>query len=257
MSTTDILAVEQLMKTFGGFHAVDGVSFTVAEGTIHAVIGPNGAGKTTLFNLITGHLRPTAGRVLLAGADMTGKAPNVMSRRGLTRAFQRTNIFPNLSVLESIECAINARKRKSASLLPWQRQSAHIEAGKLIEDVGLGEMRDAIASTLSHGDQRTLEVTLALATEPQLLLLDEPTAGMSPWEAERMVKLVQELARSHRVTVLFCEHDMNTVFGISDRVTVMHRGQVIADGPPEQVRADEQVVSVYLGQREQTHADAQ
>ncbi len=244
-----VLQVDGLVKAFGGFHAVDGVSFSVQEGSIHAVIGPNGAGKTTLFNLISGHLRPTAGQVTLDGREMTGHAPNVIARMGMARAFQRTNIFPDLSVLESVECAVLARLGQSASLLPWRSGRARDEARELLQTVGLAEHADARASTLSHGDQRTLEVTLALATQPRILLLDEPTAGMSPFETEHMVGLVRDLARSRGVTVLFCEHDMHTVFSVSDRVTVMHRGQVIADGTPEEIRADEQVISVYLGRR--------
>lgn len=244
-----LLEIDNLAKVFGGFHAVDGVSFGVDEGSIHAVIGPNGAGKSTMFNLVTGHLRPSAGQVRFAGGDVTGKPPNAMARLGLTRAFQMTNIFPELSVLESVECAVNVRRRHAANLLPWRRNAARAEAEKLLATVGLSEVRDTIASTLSHGDQRTLEVTLALATEPKLLLLDEPTAGMSPWETEHMVEMVRDLARSRGLTVLFCEHDMDTVFSISDRVTVLHRGQVIADGTPAQVRANEQVISVYLGHR--------
>lgn len=244
-----LLRIDGLAKAFGGFNAVDGVSFTVNEGEIHAVIGPNGAGKTTMFNLITGHLSPTSGTVSFAGTDVTGKRPHVIARLGLTRAFQVTNIFPNLSVLESVECAVSARRRLSASLLPWRRSAARDEARDLLAQVGLSETLATTAATLSHGDQRTLEVTLALATRPRLLLLDEPTAGMSPWETKRMVELVRTLVRTKGVTVLFCEHDMETVFAISNRVTVLHRGKVIADGAPEAVRADEQVASVYLGTR--------
>ncbi|TAN11159.1 MAG: ABC transporter ATP-binding protein [Burkholderiaceae bacterium] len=246
----NVLEVHDLRKTFGGFHAVDGVSFNVEKGSIHAVIGPNGAGKTTLFNLVSGHLRPTTGKVSFDGADITGKTPDVLARMGMTRAFQITTIFPKLSVLDSVECSVNARKRQAASLWPWRRQAARDEALKLLEAVGLAEFRDEIANTLSHGDQRTLEVALALATEPRLLLLDEPTAGMSPFETRHMVALVQDLARSRGVTVLFCEHDIGTVFSISDRVTVMHRGQVIADGAPEVVRKDQHVIDVYIGKQD-------
>jgi len=244
-----MLEVTDLKKTFGGFNAVDGMSFAVEENTIHAVIGPNGAGKTTMFNLISGHLRPTCGSVRFAGKEVAGKTPDAMARLGLTRAFQVTTIFPRLSVLESVECAISARRRKGVSLCPWQRKPARAEAAELLETVGLSELRESVAATLSHGDQRTLEVALAIATRPRLLLLDEPTAGMSLWEAKRMVELVQNLTRSRGLTVLFCEHDISTVFSISDRVTVMHRGRVIADGTPQEVRADQYVIDVYLGQR--------
>ncbi|HEU0196944.1 MAG TPA: ABC transporter ATP-binding protein [Nevskiaceae bacterium] len=242
-----LLEVQDLVKTFGGFSPVDGVSFKVEEGSIHAVIGPNGAGKTTMFNLITGHVRPTAGRVHLAGRDITSQHPYKVVRLGLTRAFQLTNIFPHLTVLESVECAVNAHRHRSASPLFWQRRAARDETLELIEAVGLTNVTHTVSSTLSHGDQRTLEVALALATQPRLLLLDEPTAGMSPWETKRMVELVQTLVRSRGVTVLFCEHDMETVFAISDRITVLHRGKVIADGSPELIRSDAQVASVYLG----------
>ena len=245
----NLLEASDLRKTFGGFNAVDGVSFSVNTGSIHAVIGPNGAGKTTLFNLISGQLRPTAGSVHFDGADITGKPADVLARMGMTRAFQITTIFPKLTVLDSVECSVSARKRHAASLWPWRRSSARAEALQLLEAVGLAELRDATALTLSHGDQRTLEVALALATQPRLLLLDEPTAGMSPFETRRMVALVQDLARSRGVTVLFCEHDIGTVFSISDRVTVMHRGQIIADGAPDVVRTDQHVIDVYIGNR--------
>lgn len=247
----NVLEVSDLRKTFGGFNAVDGVSFSVKKGDIHAVIGPNGAGKTTMFNVVSGHLRPTTGRVRFNGADITGRRPDVLARQGLTRAFQITTIFPRLTVLESVECAISARMRQAASLLPGRRKKAQREAQQLIESVGLAALGDTVASTLSHGDQRTLEVALALAAQPRLLLLDEPTAGMSPWETKRMVALVKELTHARDLTVLFCEHDMNTVFSISDRVTVMHLGQVIADGTPEEVQNDQHVIDVYIGKRDE------
>ncbi|HEX7387772.1 MAG TPA: ABC transporter ATP-binding protein [Castellaniella sp.] len=244
-----LLDVTELRKTFGGFHAVDGVSFAVEEGSIHAVIGPNGAGKTTMFNLISGHSHPSAGAIRFAGDDVTQSSPDAMVRRGLTRAFQVTTIFPKLTVLESVECAISARRHQSASLWLWNRPTARAEALQLLETVGLAELADVQAATMSHGDQRTLEVTLALATQPKLLLLDEPTAGMSPFETKKMVELVRDLTRSRGLTVLFCEHDIGTVFTISDKVTVLHRGQIIADGAPDAVRTDQRVIDVYLGRR--------
>lgn len=246
-----LLQIDNLAKVFGGFRAVDGVSFEVAPGSIHAVIGPNGAGKTTMFNLMTGYLRPTGGRVRFDDQDVTGRRPHWLARRGMARAFQITSVFPRLSVRENVECAVIARRQLSGSLFFQRRHSANLEAAELIETVGLTHVRDAQANTLSHGDQRTLEVLLALATQPRLLMLDEPTAGMSPWETERMVELVQSLARSRGLTVLFCEHDMDVVFNISDRVTVLHQGKVIADETPDVVRRDTNVIKVYLGEKYQ------
>jgi len=242
-----LLEVRGLVKAFGGFHAVDGVDLTVEEGELRSVIGPNGAGKTTLFNLITGHLRPTTGSVRFAGDEITGKAPHVVTRHGLARAFQITNVFPRMTVLESVQCAIIARRRWTNDFLTWRHRAARDEAFAILETVGLAEAADQEARALSHGDQRALEVALALATGPRLLLLDEPTAGMSPWETERTVALVKDLARTHRLTVLFCEHDMQVVFSISDRITVMHQGRVIAEGLPDEVRGNEDVIRVYLG----------
>lgn len=244
-----LLRIDSLAKAFGGFRAVDGVSFDVAPGTIHAVIGPNGAGKTTMFNLMTGYLRPTGGAIHFDGRDVTGRPPHWLARRGVARAFQITSVFPRLSVRENVECAVLAQRRLSGSLLFTRRRRAEVETGELIETVGLTHVVDAQANTLSHGDQRTLEVVLALATKPRLLMLDEPTAGMSPWETERMVELVRGLARSRGLTVLFCEHDMDVVFNISDRVTVLHQGRVIADDKPEVVRHDSNVIRVYLGEK--------
>lgn len=242
-----LLEVQGLVKAFGGFHAVDGVDLTIEEGELRSVIGPNGAGKTTLFNLITGHLRPTAGSVRFAGDEITGKPPHVVTRHGLARAFQITNVFPRMTVLESVQCAIIARRRWTNDVFSWRHRAVRDEAFAILETVGLAEAAEQEARVLSHGDQRALEVALALATGPRLLLLDEPTAGMSPWETERTVKLVKDLARTHHLTVLFCEHDMQVVFSISDRITVMHQGRVIAEGLPDEVRGNEDVIRVYLG----------
>ena len=244
---TELLDIRQLGKRFGGFAAVEDLDLMVEPGTIHSVIGPNGAGKTTLFRLLTGILRPTHGTVMFDGQDITGLRPHAVTRRGLTQSFQITNVFPRLSVAESVQIAILARQRRSWDFATAHHRRVEQEALGLLGQVGLRELAGAQAQTLSHGDQRILEVTLALATGPRLLLLDEPTAGMSPFETDRMVGLVTGLARQRGLTVLLSEHDMDVVFGISDEVTVLHQGHVIAHGPPAQVQGDQQVIEVYLG----------
>jgi branched-chain amino acid transport system ATP-binding protein len=247
MSGEALLDARALTKRFDGFTAVDNVDVSISRGTIHSVIGPNGAGKTTFFRLLTGIQRPTSGRVTFADQDITGRRPHVIARRGLTQSFQITNIFPRLSVLESVQIAILARRKRSGDFLTVFQRRVENEARELLEQVGLEDMAEVEARALSHGDQRILEMTLALATQPRLLLLDEPTAGMSPLETDRMVELVTELALANGLTVLLSEHDMDVVFGISDRVTVLHQGRVISEGPPEQVQDDERVIEVYLG----------
>jgi len=242
-----LLEISQLSKRFDGFAAVDGVDLAVEPGTIHSVIGPNGAGKTTFFRLLTGVHRPSGGRIRFDGRDITGLRPHAVARRGLTQSFQITNVFPRISVLESVQIAILARRRRSSDFLTRFGRRVEPEARRLLERVGLSELAEIPAERLSHGDQRVLEMALALATQPRLLLLDEPTAGMSPHETDRMVELVVELAESERLTVLLSEHDMDVVFGISDRVTVLHQGQVISQGSPDEVAEDERVVEVYLG----------
>ncbi len=244
-----LLETRGLCRQFGGFRAVDTVSLSVAPGTIHSVIGPNGAGKTTFFRLLTGGLAPSGGRVRFAGEDITGLAPHSVTRKGLAQSFQITNVFARLTVLESVVMAIVARRRRSADFFSYFHRSAPVrrEALEIIAQIGLGALAGRQAGTLSHGDQRALEVALALATRPRLLMLDEPTAGMSPWETERMTATVQALARERGLTVLFSEHDMDVVFAISERVTVMHQGRIIAEGPPQQVRANAEVTAVYLG----------
>ena len=245
--TTALLEIRGLGKRFGGFTAVDEVDLAAEPGTIHSVIGPNGAGKTTLFRLLTGILRPTHGTVMFGGQDITGLPPHAVARRGLAQSFQITNVFPRMTVLESVQIAILARRRRSWDFATLHHRRVEGEARELLDQVGLRELSGAEAQTLSHGDQRILEVALALATQPRLLLLDEPTAGMSPFETERMVELVTGLARGQGLTMLLSEHDMDVVFGISDEVTVLHEGRVIAHGPPEEVQDDERVIEVYLG----------
>ncbi|MGH6776959.1 MAG: ABC transporter ATP-binding protein [Bradyrhizobium sp.] len=246
---TDILTVSGLTRQFGGFRAVDDVSFAVRTGSIHAVIGPNGAGKTTLFRVLTGVISPTAGEVQFKGQTISGRKPHAIARRGLAQAFQITTIFPRLSVLESLAAAIIVRERRGFDFVTFRHTSKPVrrEAMDLLDRLGIADLAGAEARTLSHGHQRTLEVALALATRPELLLLDEPTAGMSPYETERTVSMVQQLAREHDLTVLFSEHDTDVVFGISDQITVMHRGRVIAEGPPASIRDNPEVGAVYLG----------
>jgi branched-chain amino acid transport system ATP-binding protein len=247
VSDSGLLEIRSLTKHFGPFTAVDGVDVSVTAGTIHAVIGPNGAGKTTFFRLLTGVHRPSRGTIIFGGLDITNRRPHVIARRGLSQSFQITNVFPRLSVLESVQIAILARRKRSGDFLTLFHRRVEAEARDMLGRVGLEELADTEARTLSHGDQRILEVTLALATHPRLLLLDEPTAGMSPFESERMMTLVTDLERSRGLTVLLSEHDMDIVFGVSDEVTVLHQGAVISHGPPELVQQDERVIEVYLG----------
>jgi len=247
MNDDVLLSARGLVRSFGAFRAVDGVDLDVHTGTIHSVIGPNGAGKTTLFRLLTGILRPTAGSLRFGDEDIGGWPPHAVARRGLVQAFQATNIFPRLSVYESLQAALVSRHRRTRDLVSWFHRSLDDEVSQILETVGLTVLAGEEAQTLSHGDQRALEVALALAMKPRLLLLDEPTAGMSPFESRTMVQLVQRLAREEKLTVILSEHDMETVFGISDRVSVMHQGRVIADGPAREVRANSDVMAIYLG----------
>jgi branched-chain amino acid transport system ATP-binding protein len=242
-----LLRAHGLTKRYGAFTAVDNVDLDVAEGTIHAVIGPNGAGKTTLFRLITGLVRPTSGKLHFAGSDITGAPPHVIARRGLTQSFQLTTIFPRLTVLESVQAAVIAQQRRSRDVVSFFHRSSSVDALPILARVGLDALADVPARTLSHGDQRALDVALALAVRPRLLLLDEPTAGMSAIETQRTIQLIAELARVDGLTVLFSEHDMDMVFGISDTITVVHQGRVIANGPAPEVRANDEVMAIYLG----------
>jgi branched-chain amino acid transport system ATP-binding protein len=250
MNAEPLLDVRGLTKSFGGFTAVAQVDLAVWPGTIHSVIGPNGAGKTTLFRVLTGVHRPTRGTVRFAGRDMTGARTHIVSRRGLTQSFQITNVFPRLTVRESVQVAVLARHRRTWDFFTARWGGTANEVAELLSEVGLSAVADARAQTLSHGDQRILEVTLALATRPRLLLLDEPTAGMSPAETGRMVSLVTRLAAARGLAVVLCEHDMDIVFDISHEVTVLHRGRVISHGLPAAVQGDPLVAEVYLGGEE-------
>lgn len=245
--TDPILETEGLTKDFGGVRAVDDVNMAVAEGGITSLIGPNGAGKTTLFNMLSGALDPTSGRVLFEGEDITGQSPEANARRGIARSFQITNVFDGLSLLDNVRVAVQARHRGGWNFVQHvdNKPTYREEAADILEYVGLSDLADHPADTLSHGDKRALEIGLALAIDPDLLLLDEPTAGMSQVEIDEALELVRDLAREH--TVLLVEHNMDIVMSISDTVLVLHNGRLISEGPPADIRADEAVQEAYLG----------
>jgi branched-chain amino acid transport system ATP-binding protein len=244
-----MLEVHALTKSFGGFLAVSEVSLAVSEGQIAAVIGPNGAGKSTLFNLITGHLRPTAGRVVVDGRDITGVQPHRICRLGMGRSFQRTNIFPKLTVFENVQAALLAHRGLGRNF--WSRSEAlcRDESASLLASIGLADQAQAVAGTLAYGNQKQLELGIALAGDPKILLLDEPTAGMSAGETHETIALLERIAKARGLTLLFTEHDMAVVFSIAQKIAVMHQGRIIADGSPAAVRADPNVRRVYLGER--------
>jgi len=245
-----LLEVAGLKRSFGGFEALGGVSFQVEAGEISAVIGPNGAGKTTLFNVITGHLAPDSGRVGFAGRDITGQPPHAICRLGLARSFQRTNIFPRLSVFENVQIAILSHERRAYGLWTPAQGLGRDRTMEILEDVGLAPRAADPSGSLSYGDQKQLELGIALALQPTLLLLDEPTAGMSPQETRTSVALVARIARERKLTVLFTEHDMEVVFSVAQRIRVLHQGRLIAEGAPEEIRGLAEVKRVYFGEGE-------
>jgi ABC-type branched-subunit amino acid transport system ATPase component/ABC-type branched-subunit amino acid transport system permease subunit len=243
-----VLDVKGLTKSFGGLVAVNDVNFHVRKGAIHAIIGPNGAGKTTVFNLITGLLKPDSGQVLLEGDDITGAEPWKLVKRGVGRSFQQTNLFWELSALTNVTIAGSAAVRGTRRIYGAHPPGVVERAASLLDRVGLAAFGMTGARELSHGDQRSLEIATALAVESRFLLLDEPTAGMSPAETRTAVELIRKIARSENLTVLFVEHDMEVVFRIADWITVLHYGAVLAEGTPEQVRANPDVQRAYLGE---------
>ena len=242
-----MLQVEAIDKSFGDFMAVDGANLTVDKGELVAVIGPNGAGKTTLFNLITGQLKPDRGKVIFMDEDITNLPPYQICKKGVARSFQIVNIFPRLSVFRNVQVAVISQQRKSNTLFHPAQGIAVEETSRILESLGLiGKARNT-AGSLSHGDQRILEIAIALGNDPKLLVLDEPTAGMSPEETGATMNLIKELAETQGLTILFCEHDMDVVFGIARNIMVMHQGRTIIQGKPEQVRENEEVLRAYLG----------
>ncbi len=243
-----LLRMQAVSKSFGGVQAVSGVDFEVREGELACIIGPNGAGKTTLFNLITGYYRPDRGRVAFDGRDITGAPPHHTARLGLVRSFQKTHVFSEMTVRENVQTMVQFRKHRSLNFLAKAAGLERQETGEVLEMVGLGPSASAVAGTLSAGDRKRLELGIALAARPKLLLLDEPTCGMSPAETASTIELIQRLGRERKLTLLFTEHKMDVVFSIAERIAVLHFGRFIAEGVPAEIRANPEVQRVYLGE---------
>jgi len=243
-----MLETRNLGKNFAGFQAIRDVDFRIEAGSRHAIIGPNGAGKTTFFNLITGHLAPSAGEVLYKDRPITGQAPHAIVKLGIARSFQRINIYPRMSVFQNVQVALIAREGKHFNLFRPAARLYGQEAEELLGLVGLADQAGETAGELAYGRQKQLELAISLAASPELLLLDEPTAGMSPSETTDSIRLIDRISRERNLTLLFTEHDMSVVFGIADRITVLHHGEVLASGTPAEVRGNPEVRSVYLGE---------
>ena len=255
--TGAVLQIRNLSRHFGGVAAVSGIDLDVAARETVAIIGPNGAGKTTLYNMVSGRLKPTTGTLNFEGRDITGLAPHRISRLGVSRSFQINNIFTEMTVRENVEVALTA-------LHGWGRRWFNIaararplqdEADTLLERLSLAELAHKRAGTISYGDKRLLEIAVVLATRPRLVLLDEPTAGMTPQETRRVTALIKNLAESGDYTFLITEHDMDVVFGVADRILVMHRGEVLVVGTPAEVRDHPEVRRAYLGEEDEEDAE--
>ena len=242
-----MLRIEGIDKSFDEFMAVNGAGLNVGKGELVAVIGPNGAGKTTLFNLITGQLKPDKGKITFMEEDITNLPPYQICKKGIARSFQIANIFHRLSVFGNVQVAVLSQQRRSNRLFRPAKSMGVEETNSILESVGLLDKALNVAGSLSHGDQRILELAIALGNEPMLLILDEPTAGMSPEETIATMDLIKRLAERRGLTILFCEHDMDVVFGIAQSIMVMHQGRTLIQGSPEEVRENEEVVNAYLG----------
>jgi branched-chain amino acid transport system ATP-binding protein len=243
-----ILNVEGLSKAFGGLQANYDISYQMRTRELSAIVGPNGAGKSTFFNLLTGYHTVDSGKIYFKGRDITNWHPDRISRLGIARAFQVSNIYPRLTAYENVRQAILAQQKRTLNLFTPARRLARRETLELLEIMGLSQYRDTIAGKLSQGDKKRLELAIALGSKPELLFLDEPTAGMSSEETYETMDLVTRLNQEMGLTILFTEHDMSVVFGYARRLTVLHQGTIIAEGTPEEVRANEEAQRVYLGE---------
>jgi len=243
-----ILQVERLSKSFGGVMAVADVNFSIEKGEISSIIGPNGAGKTTLFNLITSYTSPDSGMVIFKGEDICRLPPERIQRKGLSRTFQITSIFGKLTAFENVQTAIISARRRSLNCFSLSRRLFRNQTLDILDSVGLSDQAERTANVLAHGDQRRLEIGIAIASEPELLLLDEPASGLAIDESAGIIELIERLARERGMTLIFIEHDMNVVFAISEKIRVMNFGKIIADGNPEEIRENKEVQRIYLGE---------
>lgn len=250
MSSTAILSIEGVGKTFAGFRALSDVNLRVQENSVHALIGPNGAGKSTLLNVVSGHIAPTTGQVLYRGKPISGRQPHDTARQGVARSFQITSIFSGFSVFENVQTALLAQQGLCTRMFQRAEPMLREDALSLLEMVRLDDQADRVAGELAAGDRKRLEFAIALAGQPKVMLLDEPTAGMSPDERIIIMNIIRSINQERGVAVLFTEHDIDMVFAIADRITVLHQGSCLADGTPAAVRADRRVQEVYLGEDE-------
>jgi len=248
-----ILTVEKVTKDFGGMRAVDNVSFTLEQGEISSIIGPNGAGKTTLFNVLTGHLEKTSGRVVFKGEDISRLPSHKIVKRRIGRSFQLLNLFQRMTVFENVQTAMLAGRGLALNVIRPARHMLRDETEELLGRIGLSRKAGEIAGDLAHGEQRRLELGIALANTPELVFLDEPCAGLTAEETRSMVDLIRELASQQKLTVLIVEHKMEMVFSISEKIRVLYEGRLIFEGPPEEVRKSEIVQRVYLGEETDEH----
>ena len=254
MSDRDLLVTDNVRKEFGGLLAVNDLDFTIPHRSIVSLIGPNGAGKTTFFNMLTGVYKPTAGKIVFDGHDVTAKPPHTITKLGIGRTFQNIRLFPQMTALENVLVGMHCRLRGGilgaifgTPRVRREERDAHAKARELLRYSGLGRVDDELSENLSYGDQRRLELARALATEPKLLLLDEPTAGMNPQETVRFTEFLGKLLVDRPISILLIEHDMKVIMGVSERVTVLDYGEKIAEGTPVEIQRNERVIEAYLG----------